>query len=55
MKVLLSLFVFLSFLGGINAQTVNTQFGQIQGSMNGTVYQFPGIPFAKPPTDSLRW
>lgn len=37
------------------AQTVNTQFGQIQGSMNGSVYQFLGIPFAKPPIDELRW
>jgi len=37
------------------AQVVNTQFGQVQGSLNGTVNQFLGIPFAKPPVDSLRW
>lgn len=37
------------------SQTVNTQFGQIQGSVNGGIYQFLGIPFAKPPIDSLRW
>lgn len=37
------------------AQTVNTQFGQIQGSLNGTVYEFLGVPFAKPPVGSLRW
>jgi len=37
------------------SQVVNTQFGQIQGTLNGNVYQFLGIPFAKPPIDSLRW
>ncbi|MFZ4058315.1 MAG: carboxylesterase/lipase family protein [Ferruginibacter sp.] len=39
----------------ITAQIINTQFGQIQGSLNGNVYQFLGIPFAKAPIDSLRW
>lgn len=38
-----------------SAQTVSTQFGQIQGSINGSVYQFLGIPFAKPPVNNLRW
>ena len=51
-----STFIFLIvFLMNSNAQIVDTQFGQIQGSMNGNVYQFLGIPFAKPPVDSLRW
>ena len=53
-----SVFYFLlciSLVTGIHAQTVTTEFGQIQGSMNGSVYQFLGIPFAKPPVDSLRW
>jgi para-nitrobenzyl esterase len=39
----------------IQAQIVDTQFGKIQGSVNGSVYQFLGIPFAKPPIDTLRW
>lgn len=39
----------------IHAQTVTTQFGTIQGVMNGNVYQFLGIPFAKPPVGNLRW
>lgn len=39
----------------VQAQNVTTQFGQIQGSLNGSVYQFLGIPFAKPPIDTLRW
>ncbi|MBL0339889.1 MAG: carboxylesterase family protein [Bacteroidetes bacterium] len=39
----------------MNAQLVTTQFGQIQGSTNGNVLQFLGIPFAKPPVDTLRW
>jgi para-nitrobenzyl esterase len=38
-----------------HAQIVNTEYGQVQGSLNGTVHQFLGIPFAKPPVDSLRW
>lgn len=40
---------------GLAAQTVNTQFGQIQGSLNGTIHQFLGIPYAKPPVNNLRW
>jgi para-nitrobenzyl esterase len=39
----------------VQSQTVNTQFGPIKGSLNGTVYQFLGIPFAKPPVGNLRW
>jgi len=47
----------LSFIFAIcfNAQTVSTQFGPIQGSLNGNVYQFMGVPFAKPPVGALRW
>ncbi len=37
------------------AQIVTTEFGDIQGSVNGAVTQFLGIPFAKPPVNSLRW
>lgn len=50
---ILLLFILCSM--AISAQTVNTQFGQIQGNLSGSVYQFLGIPFAKPPVDSLRW
>ncbi len=39
----------------IYAQTVSTQFGPVQGSLNGTIHQFLGIPFAKPPVGNLRW
>jgi para-nitrobenzyl esterase len=39
----------------VNAQIVATQFGQVQGALNGGVYSFLGIPFAKPPVDTLRW
>lgn len=45
----------LSALTAINAQTVSTQFGPVQGSQNGAVSQFLGIPFAKPPVGNLRW
>lgn len=38
-----------------SAQTVSTQYGEIQGSINGSVYQFLGIPYAKPPVGNLRW
>lgn len=39
----------------IKAQTVSAQYGKIQGSVNGGIDQFLGIPFAKPPIDTLRW
>lgn len=48
----ISVFVFSL---SVCAQTVNTQFGPIQGSANGNGYQFMGIPFAKPPVGELRW
>jgi len=51
----IQLFILIGALSTSKAQTVATQFGQIQGSLNGTVYEFLGIPFAKPPVDSLRW
>jgi para-nitrobenzyl esterase len=35
--------------------TVVTRSGAIEGSQNGTVQQFLGIPYAKAPVDSLRW
>jgi len=54
MKVIYTLFFCLLFTLA-NAQTVNTQFGQVQGHANGSVSEFLGIPFAKPPVDSLRW
>ncbi len=47
-------FILDSFV--LYSQTVvSTQFGQVQGSVNGGVYQFLGIPFAKPPVGNLRW
>jgi len=52
--LIMSLVMFL-WLSPENAQTVSTMYGQVQGVMNGSVYQFLGIPFAKPPVDSLRW
>lgn len=56
MKSKLLIIIFLiSFLDLLNAQIVETQFGKIRGSVNGNVYQFLGIPFAKPPVDTLRW
>ncbi len=51
-KFLLPLLFVLTFS---HAQTVSTQFGPVQGSINGSVVQFLGIPFAKPPVGSLRW
>jgi len=54
LKLLLILF-YLSFFTTVFSQTVATQFGQVQGSLNGTVHQFLGIPFAKPPVGNLRW
>lgn len=39
----------------VKAQTVSTQYGPVTGHMNGTVYEFLGIPYASPPQDTLRW
>jgi len=54
-KTLFQIFLLAASFLTTNAQTVTTQFGQIRGSLNGSVYQFLGIPFAKPPLGTLRW
>lgn len=50
-------FIVVAFLAlsVCNAQVITTQYGPIQGGMDGNVHVFLGIPFAKPPVDSLRW
>lgn len=51
-------YLILALLGAtltIKSQTVNTQYGAVTGHLNGSVYEFLGIPYASPPTDSLRW
>lgn len=55
MKIFAVFVILILFSKLIDAQIVETQFGIIKGSVNGNVYQFLGIPFAKPPVDSLRW
>lgn len=56
MKYLLLVFLFFVTIFAGTAQTlVNTQFGPIQGAVNGNVIQFLGVPFAKPPVGNLRW
>ena len=55
MKTILIIVFSVSLFASLNAQVVDTQFGKISGSQNGNVYQFLGIPYAKPPVDSLRW
>lgn len=47
-------FASLSFAHG-RAQTLQTQYGPVTGTQEGTVYIFRGIPFAAPPTGDLRW
>ena len=54
-KLVVLIIIGLTGFSGLDAQVVNTQFGQVQGSINGSVYQFLGIPFASPPVDTLRW
>jgi para-nitrobenzyl esterase len=55
MKTILTIAILISFAALLNAQVAETQFGKIQGKKNGNVSEFLGIPFAKPPVDSLRW
>jgi len=54
-KTLFQLVIVISAYHAISAQTLATQFGDIQGELNGSIYQFLGIPFAKPPVGALRW
>lgn len=54
-RILSVIILILSNVGAIQAQTVSTQFGSIQGAQNGNVIQFLGIPYAKPPFNNLRW
>jgi para-nitrobenzyl esterase len=54
-RILSVIFLILANVGAIQSQTVSTQFGSIQGAQNGNVYQFLGIPYAKPPVNNLRW
>ena len=55
MKHFLIALIFFLYTFLLNAQVVPTEFGQIQGTMNGAVAQFLGIPYAKPPIGTLRW
>lgn len=55
LKFLLFTIITLLLLSNLFSQVVTTQFGQVQGSLNGSIHQFLGIPFAKPPVGNLRW
>ena len=55
MKLFILNFLISLIVYSTQAQIVNTTYGQISGSLNGTVHQFLGIPFAKAPLDTLRW
>jgi len=55
MKSILRFVALLSFQFCIAQTTVNTLYGPVQGAQNGAVVQFLGIPYAKPPVDTLRW
>ncbi|TAE45076.1 MAG: hypothetical protein EAZ89_21395, partial [Bacteroidetes bacterium] len=49
------LFLSLVCAGGLQAQIVQTTYGQLQGSTNAGVYHFLGVPFASAPVGALRW
>jgi para-nitrobenzyl esterase len=38
-----------------SSQIATTEFGDVQGSLNGNVYEFLGIPYATQPVGDLRW
>lgn len=55
MKTFIAFVLIVIGLGEVDGQIVDTQFGKVQGSINGGTYQFLGIPFAKLlPRDSVR-
>ena len=54
-KVLPVFFTFISSFILFAQPVIQTRFGLIEGNNNGNILEFLGIPFAKPPIDSLRW
>ena len=56
MKKVLPIIFTLIFSFALFAQPViYTKFGLVEGNNNGSILEFLGVPFAKPPVDSLRW
>ena len=54
-KTFFLLFTTLLVMLETRAQEVNINSGPIRGKMNGSIYEFLGIPFATPPVGELRW
>jgi para-nitrobenzyl esterase len=54
-KLLAIIFAVIFNLASFAQPIVITKFGLIKGNNNGGILEFLGIPFAKPPLDSLRW
>jgi para-nitrobenzyl esterase len=54
-KLLGIIFVLIFNVVSFAQPTIVTKFGVIKGNNNGSILEFLGIPFAKPPIDSLRW
>jgi para-nitrobenzyl esterase len=54
-KLLAIIFAVIFNLASFAQPIVITKFGLIKGNNNGDVLEFLGVPFAKPPLDSLRW
>ncbi len=55
MKTFVIILLLIFSLNEANSQIVETQSGKIQGRKNGSIYEFLGIPFAKPPVGPMRW
>ena len=56
MKLMLTLITICLLSYSLSAQPiVNTQYGPIIGNNNSGILEFLGVPYAKPPIDSLRW
>ena len=59
-KIIFKISVLISFvcliqLASFAQPIVNTTSGPIKGNSINGIYEFLGVPFAKPPIDSLRW
>lgn len=55
MNARLLLFMLVVVTGTVFGQTIQTQYGPVTGHANGSVAEFLGIPYAAPPTGTLRW
>ncbi|MBL8028523.1 MAG: carboxylesterase family protein, partial [Fibrobacteres bacterium] len=46
---------FVALFTTADSSVIKTEYGSIEGKVNGSVHEFLGVPFASPPIGDLRW